>query len=243
MFDAFVKSNTAAVAVLQQGDHDQAVLLLCQALKSIRDCRIGSSSSSRKNQDSASSGICQAERSRQGADKNNRAIHCFESTDDVRMTSPGGFFFLYSNAFSIQGVPTTTLSHRDQQVLQNMLTSILLFNMALSFHRKGLFTATHSTKNLKRALRLYSMIREMHGDEGKLQELPVLVQLALWNNIGHIHSHFFERKAAFHCQTRLAQGIANALRQRSFSTDDYNFFQRSTLYSNGDQGFHVAPAA
>ena len=156
-----------------------------------------------------------------------------ESLDDERTTSPMNHFFLYSRAV-VLWTPDDDIdaTHPCKESMKNytLLSSVLLFNMALSLHRKGLVppAGNSSNKNFRTSLRLYDMIAGLHtGDNGG--DLPHVIKLAVWNNIGHITSHVGDQERATHCRAQLSQALLQDQSSTQLTTEEYAFFYLSTL--------------
>jgi hypothetical protein len=251
MLQAFIQANQDAIVAMQSGNETGAIELLRQTLRGIQQ-RTTEDTTTDAGADDEDTGSCDEQR--QGAAQPlcyHINSHATRGCDDN--SSPGGFFYLYNRAFSvsINVDNAATLTPREELEAHTMLTTVVLFNMALSFHRQGVSIATNSSMNLGRALRVYSMIPNLHeGSTGVC--VPVLLRLALWNNMGHLYSRLFEEDEAFHCQGLLTQDLyeeahCEAHSNKSLLMDDYNFFYLSTLICSSKNtrraGLIPAPAA
>jgi hypothetical protein len=111
--------------------------------------------------------------------------------------------------------------------------SVLLYNMGFAYHREGVEWGCSAL--LRKALLGYEAAWRV------LRKIPAggdLVMFALVNNMGHIHSHFFNKQAADDCQRCLSLNISTYF--RILSKCDFAFFCMN--FSKTDM-LQVAPAA
>jgi hypothetical protein len=107
---------------------------------------------------------------------------CSVMQDDV--------FVLFNRALHIS---SETAHVEDNECSIHILTAVLLYNLGITFHQKGLKTG--DSQALSRALRFYSMAHETLAvaENTSLTETSnglALGLLAVANNIGHVHAHF-----------------------------------------------------
>ncbi len=104
---------------------------------------------------------------------------------DYLSTSPDNSFQFYDRPFVL------TSSSVNEKVHDSAMTAILLYNMALTYHMKALRTC--ATKELYRALKLYRMSFDVLQDNSNIScDMVDLLLLALINNMGFIHSEFYD---------------------------------------------------
>jgi hypothetical protein len=102
--------------------------------------------------------------------------------------------------------------------------SVLLYNMGFAYHREGvergcsalLAKALHVYETARRVLRKSSAAAAAAAAGGDL------VMFALVNNMGHIHSHFFNQQAADGCRRCLS--LSKSTYSRILSKCDLAFF-------------------
>jgi hypothetical protein len=142
---------------------------------------------------------------------------------DIEM-SPDNMFVLFNRAIilspSVQTDKATT-------------ASALLYNMGFAYHREGIERGCSAL--LRKALRGYEMAARV------LRKSPAgsdLVKFALVNNMGHIHSYFFNKQAADGCRRCLSLNISAY--SRILSKYDLAFFFMNLLKTDMLQ---FAPAA
>jgi tetratricopeptide (TPR) repeat protein len=218
MSHEFINGNQRAVALLQNGERDQAIAFFSGALLGIRQCV--ESAGQADQQDTA----CRRYPTRslhyeeQGTeDENSRGTNnliislalggCYELAESQTAT-PDNTFSFYNHAFVFGNLPEiTTRTSQEETHHDTMISAVLIFNLALSFYGKGLCAdGPKSPKYLRKALHLYSMAISLINDETGFEELHAL-ELASWNNIGYIYSHFSEHENAMKCRVHLYQTL------------------------------------
>ncbi|CAB9508350.1 expressed unknown protein [Seminavis robusta] len=125
---------------------------------------------------------------------------------------------------------------------------IILYNMGLSYHLSGL--SRGSSKELSMARDLYKMaltivetsLAQVHTDR-----LLLLQLLALFNNLGHIHSYCYEESDTKQCMTAIKALLASRAYYHAKcedATEAFAFFEWSTLSITSPENiFTFAPAA
>lgn len=121
--------------------------------------------------------------------------------------------------------------------------ALLMYNMAVAYHYDGILSGRSARFN--RALELYEMgLSVMHLAMNQDEAEDILLQLALSNNMGHVHSHLLHFQ-----ETRESLNSVRDLMKASkicdsplLSEDDYIFFFTTVVVFDG-QEFAVAPAA
>jgi hypothetical protein len=237
MSTEIVDVNRKAVAMLQQnGNHDEALVSFRRALIGIRQIVTNTNNATnpveqRGNENSpsyyhfiAAQGPIHYQRG-----EASNLIHAVppgysDSVEELEavVASPGNLFSVYNDAFDFGGS-----SHQEIDIVTT-LSPVVLFNIALTYHRKGIFDGTNSSKHLKRALQFYSMASSLLSTEDNVTEL-FIIRLALLNNKGHIHSHLFEENNAIQCRVRLHKALFGSPARSLLSMASYAFFVRSTL--------------
>jgi hypothetical protein len=87
------------------------------------------------------------------------------------------------------------------------LTSVtLLYNMALSFHLKGVATAEQRFSNLQKALSIYTKTLEVMSERRhELGPRERILELAINNNMGNIYSYVGHTKHVISCLDRIRE--------------------------------------
>jgi hypothetical protein len=129
---------------------------------------------------------------------------------------------------------------------QNVMLSILLYNLASSHHQVGLLYGR--SHELSIALRLYhlvvSTLANIGGDTSSFEdEVLLLLLCSLYNNIGHIHSCFQEADEAKFCLEWLQNVLQSekTLYSKGYEKEYIFFFQYLVL--SPDEQFCLASAA
>jgi hypothetical protein len=141
---------------------------------------------------------------------------------------------------------TTTTSTHVSDVPADILTSVLIYNMALIVHMQA-FKTGHTTL-FHKALSLYEMSlraidpRHMHPLMMDANHGTAHLTLALFNNMCSIHMYFHDRENALWC----LQGMRNVLcsLDGTQSREYVHFFYRTLLvYPNAGSIMAMAPTA
>jgi hypothetical protein len=257
MWETAVTANRQAVALLQHGDHVQAICLLQRSLKVIQRCVANFDDDAQDFADcntqfpqkellfSVSSRPDNGEDTSSASlgDRRSQLLHTVSvvtsefTSNKTGVSASTNLFFLYSYAFVLDETTPNT-RRRTQEPNQEILlytfsTAVLLFNMALVFHLKGLASRTKSSSktNIRKALRFYCMIPSLHdGQEDGNEGLPYILRCAIWNNTGHAYSYLQETDNAQRCKTYLSCALSEDTRWRAtLSPAEYSFFCMSII--------------
>jgi hypothetical protein len=157
------------------------------------------------------------------------------------LSSPSNHFALYNRAFQFDANRVAALGpvHRVR-----IVPAVLLYNMGLVFHRKALATVS-DRDSYRRATIVYHLalsILEENLCYGLYSSDCSLLQLALYNNMGFISSHFFEDSDSTVCACRLLSTFAAIDSSRLLSKDEYVFYYMNLLFLMNRAPI-VAPAA
>jgi hypothetical protein len=142
---------------------------------------------------------------------------------DMEM-SPDNIFVLFNRAIIL-----SPSARADKAATE----SVLLYNLGFVYHREGVERGCSAL--LRKALHAYKTAWQV------LRKSPAgsdLVMFALANNMGHIHSHFFNEQAADVCRRCLSLNISTY--SRILSKYDFAFFCINFLKTDMLQ---YAPAA
>jgi hypothetical protein len=217
--DAVVNANDEAVAMLRDGDDDHALASFHRALEVIQQYIKMSSFPGEPPDTTCRYFPTQSRRvEEQGTeDENGKEINSIIASvalgdyslfESQSATTPENLFSFFNHAFLFTFRPSTALGSAQQENYFNKLTTVLVFNMALTQHRRGLVDEHNSSQNLRKAVRLYQLatITGLLTNQGDFQDLHA-IQLACWNNAGHIYSHFSEQENAMKCRVHLYQAL------------------------------------
>lgn len=121
----------------------------------------------------------------------------------------------------------------------NQASVVLLYNLAFMHHWRAVYLGISS--GLVKALQMYELVVGIIQPKGYGPEFENLV-LAVWNNMGHVHSQLFQLNQARACFDRLRLLLV----QRDdilvwLPKKDYETFFLSAMFQGSD--LHLAPAA
>jgi hypothetical protein len=192
-----VDANQKAVAMLHNGDHDQALASFRRALIGIQECVLESVDPEDERQGIMA--FCHSHRQllpieQQGTkDEMNGEINNLvfsvalgdsESAESQGATTPGNLFGFYNHAFVVKVLVPNMVTRTSRQEIDHyaMVSTVLVFNIAVTYHIKGLLYGPASSNNLRKALQLYLMATALLVTKqgGDVQDLYI-IQLASWN--------------------------------------------------------------
>jgi hypothetical protein len=217
--DAVVDANDEAVAMLRNGDNDHALASFQRALEVIQQYVSMYSFPEELEDITCHYSPTQPLRVEQqgSVDENGRetnriivsvALGDYGFVERQSATTPENLFSFFNHAFLFIFRPSMAMGSSQQETYFNMLTTVLVFNMALTQHRRGLVDEHNSSQILRKAIRLYQLATttSLLTNQGDFQDLHA-IQLASWNNVGHIYSHFSEHENAMKCRVHLYQAL------------------------------------
>jgi hypothetical protein len=218
IIDAIVDANDEAVAMLQNGDHDHALASFHSALKVLQQCTTMCSFPGElpviacRHSPTGTQPLRIDSEDEESGETNNLIVSlalgdCHELAESQSAT-PDNIFSFYNHAFVFGFRPNTATGTPQQETHFKMLTTVLVFNMALTHHIKGLVDEHNSSKYLRKAIRLYRLATTSSWltHQGGFHDLHAL-ELASWNNVGYIYSHFSEHENAMKCRMHLYQNL------------------------------------
>jgi len=148
----------------------------------------------------------------------NEVIYNFDCSEQ---TSPDNCFRLHRYVYLIDGVASST-SH---SAFQKLLATIL-YNMAVVSHESvqgGIYpNILEKTRTFyELALAMIHLDNEESSDTFDVMPL----ELALYNNLGHIYAFFFNRDGAVFCRDRVDAILTHAHGSNCLSSNAFSFFQ------------------
>jgi hypothetical protein len=149
-------------------------------------------------------------------------------------TSPDNMFALFNRAIILSSVSTPNAR---SSAYEATVASVFMYNIGLVYHRDGIERGCSAL--LRKALNAYERARKsLHKSQaGSIFDL---ILFALLNNMGHIHSHFFDKQEADACRRCLYQNYSKC--SRILSKEDFAFFFMNILVMKADL-LQFAPAA
>ncbi|CAB9508023.1 hypothetical protein SEMRO_330_G118870.1 [Seminavis robusta] len=263
----FVNMNSEAVAMMYQGDKEAAARLLWTALVGLKG-QLGKPMESQPKED--------ASRRRGDAVSANASVDCGAAqteTEDFDMTDMEAvsheappllqsvsipfcelsmhstrrnenIFSFYPRAFTLAQVP-------ENEEDATRCCCVVLYNLALIQHSRALQKKEGECpcQLLAHARSLYMGAHDIAcaglGEDDCLD--LYCLQLALANNLGHIHGHSHNKEYDFSkmcdCLNGLMALIASPMSPDCVSDDDYEFFYMNLVTFQENPGLCIAPAA
>lgn len=142
--------------------------------------------------------------------------------------SPSNYFSMYNGAFAFSCDRARALT--TVQKLR-LVPAIILYNMGLVLHKQALQSV--KCDNFGRAFGLYRMSLGIVEDCIRCSLFSSeysLLQLAIYNNLGFINSHFFEEEEAMVCAGRMLATFASMDCSRLLSKEEYVFYYMNLLF-------------
>jgi hypothetical protein len=122
---------------------------------------------------------------------------------------------------------------------------VFLFNMGLAHHLQGMQAIDSQETNFKKAMRLYRMGVEIldRCRRASGETVNGLLYLALFNNMGHIYSHFCRTKVV-QCCLKWLQNILETMARNNVDTLGVEFrpFHLNILILRGQDAWAAAAA-
>ena len=114
--------------------------------------------------------------------------------------------------------------------------------LGLSFQLRGQKIANSRSSDLRKALSLYKMaLRFFLGMSGHEEEQSTLLQLALYNNMAHIHLEQHDNDAFDRQVSRMNEVLLQG--RCSWDEEEQGFFALNLVVSDQTNCVRVAPAA
>lgn len=164
----------------------------------------------------------------------------FDLQDDV--------FILFNRALHLSD--TTVAGMKDQHTLVQCLSSLLTFNVGLTYHVAGL--QRKCSQLLYKALESYSIVYSFTTPIGR--SIPshdrfCFIILAVVTNIGHIHAYFRQLQEATLCSDELCMRLvadplsASIISDYQTSHEEYRIFFMNAYFFGGSRLLPASPAA
>jgi tetratricopeptide (TPR) repeat protein len=237
-FCSISEMNTAAVALMQQANHNKAISSFETSLSCLRSHIVG------RGKRGAMTLTRPQSQNYSGAEtlRFDGIIYrvCINRSRDYSSIQDNLFAF-YNRAFVLS--PHADIIHGT--ACEVLLAPVLLYNMGLAYHCQGIRNGT--SRELKLALQLYKASLQVFEDERQCfsslcNQADLL--LALINNMGHIFSHFYDLKGMDRCQRHLQillESTPELFALFEEEEEDFTFF--ASALSSSYYKLHVAAAA
>lgn len=234
--------NNSAIMYLQAGKSHEAMELLQIALSKLRDqfmeCEDSEWESHSENDDPIEETTSSHEDrwmkcDQQSTEAPTKALNVFSSIP-VWMPQDTSFLIFYDRALLVD---TNSPCHDSE-----LLSAVILFNMALLHHSRGVSYC--KTDSLELASRLYRIALDILRKEVDLGSNYLLL-MAIFNNMAHIDSHLFRmeemKKSLEEIRAIIMSDVIDA-DEISLDEDDYAIFFMNSMFGN-EKELAVAPAA
>jgi tetratricopeptide (TPR) repeat protein len=205
MPNEFQDANRQGVAMLQNGNYNDALASFRRAFTGVRESVVNVADLAKRTPVDRShphtqpEGTADDERIRVESETLISSValgDCEPSEGNNAL--PGNLFSVYNHAFVFRDITLNLVARQQEIERDTMLTTqstVILFNTALTYHRNGLLGGPKSSKYLRKALTFYSMASGLLWHHGVFENIFV-IQLAAWNNMGYIYSHFSDYENA-----------------------------------------------
>jgi tetratricopeptide (TPR) repeat protein len=208
LYESAVANQKAGITMLQNGDLDQA---LCSFRRAIAETRQHATESASHEE---AQGIEEEGIDTELSGDASTLILSVALGDcklaESKTAKSSNLFSFYNHAF-VNGSPSTTSTRTSQHGIYHhvRLTAVLLFNIALVFHRKGLLDELESLESLRKAIKAYQLCINMSllSHPGVGWDDLYVINLVSWNNMGHVHSCLAKKDDAIQCRALLYQAL------------------------------------
>jgi hypothetical protein len=142
------------------------------------------------------------------------------------------FFTVYDRAFSVFEGGTRNMDVHTWLALIPCILPAIFYNIGLIYHRTAVRYG--NTGGLAQALDLYSaslFLLGKNASAGLLKYQCNVLLLALYNNIGQIHSHFFNEAQTLFCRDRLISVFLATDYTRFLTKEEFIFFDMNILFA------------
>lgn len=152
------------------------------------------------------------------------------------------------HAFSIFGralvIDEAELAAASSIAGQNCTTTVIMYNMGLAHQLQGMQDLRSQQANFNRAMKFYQMATDVLEEcTSSEDQVSGLVYLAVSNDMGHIFSHFSNKKEVHHCLTWLFTILqAMEIYDTNIIGDEYLPFHLNVLILHGQDAVAAAAA-
>jgi hypothetical protein len=145
---------------------------------------------------------------------------------------PCNFFTVFDRAFAVFEDWTTNMNALAWLALIPFILPAIFYNIGLIYHRTAV--QYNKTGGLLLALDFYStslFLLGRHANAGLLKSQSNVLLLALYNNIGQIHSHFFNEAQTLFCRDQLISVFLKTDYTRFLTKEEFIFFDMNILFA------------
>jgi hypothetical protein len=155
-----------------------------------------------------------------------------ETTASCDPTVSCNFFTVFDRAFAVFEDWTRNMNVLTWLSLIPCILPAIFYNIGLIYHRTAV--RYDKTGGLLQALDFYStslFLLRRHTNAGLLKSHCNVLLLALYNNIGHIHSHFFNEAQTLLCRDKLISVFLETDYTRFLTKEEFIFFDMNIIFA------------
>jgi tetratricopeptide (TPR) repeat protein len=134
-------------------------------------------------------------------------------------------FHLFSRAILVEGCGQV-LAPSDH--LLNRISMVVTYNMGIAHHLLGTQNGNNQRRNYIKALTMYEVAYTLKKEYADNHDL---VYLAVFNNMGHIYSHFFDKQSTKRCLEGMLSVLMSCSSNEDRAGEEYHpFFMNILMY-------------
>jgi hypothetical protein len=155
-----------------------------------------------------------------------------KTTASCDPTVSSNFFTVFDRAFTVFEDWTRNMNVLTWLALIPCILPAIFYNIGLIYHRTAV--RYDKTGGLLQALDFYStslFLLGRHANAGLLKSQCNVLLLALYNNIGHIHSHFFNEAQTLFCRDQLISVFLETDYTRFLTKEEFIFFDMNIIFA------------
>lgn len=231
-------ANLQGVMLLQSGRVKQAIKSFESGLRGLRTSLSSCPPPPEQQQDDEEASLSSSSSSRNTLILKETSVQNSSSPSDPESAS----FRFFGEAFVSYYCDEASSSPLSLETV-NTLTVTLLYNMGFAFHVKGMNGERQKGVNFRKAIKLYRMAVQIleNNAPGSLSMDCGKLYLATLNNLGVIHSFFFEIDDARGCLERISDFWDH--NQGIFHTKGFTNIILTVVLYRGKEIIRTAPAA
>ena len=134
-------------------------------------------------------------------------------------------FHLFSRAILVEGCGQVLAPSGH---LLNRIAMVVTYNLGIAHHLLGTQNGNNQKRNYTKALTMYE---EAYTLKKEYADNRDLVHLAVFNNMGHIYSHFFDKQSTKRCLEGLHSVLISYSSNEDRACEEYDpFFMNILMY-------------
>jgi hypothetical protein len=134
-------------------------------------------------------------------------------------------FHLFSRAILVEGCGQILAP---SNLLLNRISMVVTYNLGLAHHLLGTQNGNKQRKNYTKALTMYKMAYNLKKAYADSRDL---MYLAVFNNMGHIYSHFFDKQSTHRCLEGIHSVLMSCSSNEDSAREEYDpFFMNIMMF-------------